>query len=158
MQALQAIAGAVTVLRSFLLFRIRSALCGCRSVLLCCGRFGCLAFGLHYATAACRLPTELVNQATEICQHEGRCPLYQIDAHNVVPVWLASDKQEVRKMTRSALTINWTVTLNLLLNIVRNVRKMKERKFPSACLPSRKHESLRSPRVVGDSIEPAPFG
>ncbi|CDJ37039.1 DNA photolyase, putative [Eimeria tenella] len=46
-----------------------------------------------------RLPTELVNQATEICQHEGRCPLYQIDAHNVVPVWLASDKQEYSART-----------------------------------------------------------
>ncbi|KAL8431571.1 hypothetical protein Efla_000617 [Eimeria flavescens] len=40
-----------------------------------------------------RRPTQLTESVAGKCFEKG-CPLYQVDAHNVVPVWLASKKQE----------------------------------------------------------------
>ncbi|OEH76820.1 deoxyribodipyrimidine photo-lyase [Cyclospora cayetanensis] len=46
-----------------------------------------------------RRPSELVKQAANVCVTKGQCPLYQVDSHNIVPVWLASDKQEYSART-----------------------------------------------------------
>ncbi|KAL8273292.1 hypothetical protein Esti_002793 [Eimeria stiedai] len=36
-----------------------------------------------------RRPTQLIERVADLCLR-NQCPLYQVDAHNVVPVWLAS--------------------------------------------------------------------
>ncbi|XP_073813743.1 deoxyribodipyrimidine photo-lyase photorepair [Musca autumnalis] len=41
-----------------------------------------------------RVPLQWVDDVKEGLEKACKCPLIQVDAHNVVPVWVASDKQE----------------------------------------------------------------
>ncbi|XP_061401766.1 deoxyribodipyrimidine photo-lyase [Musca vetustissima] len=44
--------------------------------------------------APLRVPMQWVEDVKEGLEKSCKCPLIQVDAHNVVPVWVASDKQE----------------------------------------------------------------
>lgn len=46
-----------------------------------------------------RRPAELANHVADVCVKKGFCPLYQVDAHNIVPAWVASNKQEYAART-----------------------------------------------------------
>ncbi|CDJ27030.1 DNA photolyase, putative [Eimeria mitis] len=43
--------------------------------------------------------TSLMEQVGCMCTEALRCPLYEIDAHNIVPAWIASSKQEYAART-----------------------------------------------------------
>ncbi|KAL8434887.1 hypothetical protein ACSSS7_002853 [Eimeria intestinalis] len=73
-----------------------------------------------------RRPTQLTGHVADVCLQRS-CPLFQVDAHNVVPVWLASSKQEY-----SARTFRPHV-LGFLNEFAGDIPRMQ--KHPHKCQP-----------------------
>ena len=66
----------------------------------------------------CRRAAALVQQLQQICIEKICCPLFQVDAHNIVPVWLSSNKQEVKKYMKRYIIVFLYADFYLLYSVV----------------------------------------